>query len=150
MIADLHLAIVHHLLVFSIFAIFAMQLSLVRPGLGGAGVRRLAAIDGAYGAIALGVLVVGFARAVYGLKGWEYYSTYWVFWAKVGAFVLVGLLSIRPTMRFQRWKKAAAADPGYVVADGEISATRHMLHLEAVPLALIPVLAAMLARGVFY
>ena len=47
---------------------------------------------------------VGFARAVYGLKGWEYYSTYWVFWAKVGVFVLVGIL-------FELFKQAHGAAP---------------------------------------
>ena len=150
MIADLHLAIAHHLLGFAIFAIFAMQFTLVRPGLDGAGAKRLAAIDGAYGALSLAVIAVGFARAVYGLKGWDYYSGYWVFWAKVGVFVLVGLLSIRPTMSFQRWRKAAATDSGYAVPAAEIVATRRMLHLEALPLALIPVLAAMLARGIGY
>ena len=148
MIADLHLAILHHLLVFAIFVIFAMQVTLVRPGLDGAGAARLSSIDGVYGLLSLAVLAAGFARAVYGLKGWEYYSTYWVFWAKIAVFVLVGLLSIRPTIRFQQWKKAAKADPAYVVPASEIAATRRMLHLEAVPLALIPVLAAMLARGI--
>lgn len=150
MFADLHLAIAHHLLVFAIFAIFAMQLTLVRPGLDGTGVKRLVSIDGAYGGLSMLVLAVGFARAVYGLKGWEYYSTYWVFWAKVGVFLLVGILSIRPTMRFQQWRRAAAADAGYVVPAADIAAARRMLHLEAVPLALIPVLAAMLARGIGY
>ena len=150
MIADLHLAIAHHLLVFAIVAIFAMQLTLVRPGLDAAGATRLGAIDGAYGALSLAVIAVGFARVVYGLKGWDYYSGYWVFWAKVGVFLLVGLLSIRPTMRFQRWRKAAAADPGYTVPQAEIASTRRLLHLEALPLALIPVLAAMLARGIGY
>lgn len=150
MIADLHLAIAHHLLVFAIFSIFAMQLTLVRPGLDGPGAARLAAIDGVYGALSLLVVAVGFGRAIYGLKGWEYYSTYWVFWAKVGVFALVGLLSIRPTLRFQRWRKAAAADADYVVPAADIAATRRLLHMEAVPMALLPVLAAMLARGIGY
>ena len=148
MIADLHLAIAHHLLVFALVAIFAMQLATVRPGLDGARVTRLAAIDGAYGALALAVVAVGFARAVYGLKGWDYYSTYWVFWTKVGLFLLVGLLSIRPTLRFQQWRRAARGDARYVVPATEIAAARRMLHLEAVPLALIPIVAAMLARGI--
>lgn len=147
---DLVLAILHHLLVFSIFAIFAVQMALIRPGLDGATVKRLARIDGAYGGIALAVLVVGFARAVLGLKGWAYYGTYWVFWAKVGAFILVGLLSIQPTMRIQRWRRAAEANAAYAVPPGEIAAVRVWLMREGAVLLLIPILAAMMARGVGY
>lgn len=150
MTTDLILAILHHLLVFSVFAIFAIQMALVRPGLGADGVRRLAGLDGAYGGVSLAVLVVGFSRAVWGLKGWEYYSGYWVFWAKVAAFVLVGLLSIQPTLRYRRWLTAAKTDPAHAVPPGEIAAVRQWLHAEAAVLLIIPVLAAMMARNVFY
>ena len=150
MTTDLLLAILHHLLVFAVFAIFAIQMATARPGLDAAGVRRLAAIDGAYGGLALAVIVVGFCRVVFGLKGWDYYSTYWVFWAKVAAFLLVGALSIQPTLRFQRWKKAAAGNESYVVPAAEIAFVRSWLHREGFVFVLIPILAAMMARGVGY
>lgn len=147
---DLLLTILHHLLVFAVFAIFAVQMALVRPGLDGSGVRRLAGLDAAYGAISLAVVAIGFSRAIWGLRGWEYYSTYWVFWAKVGAFLIVGLLSIQPTLRFRRWLGAAKADAAHIVPHDEIAAVRPWLHREGFVLLLIPVLAAMLARGVLY
>ena len=150
MATDLSLAILHHLLVFTLFAIFAVEMALVRRGLGAGGVARLARLDAAYGALAMAVLAAGFARAFWGLKGWEYYSVYWVFWAKVGAFALVGILSITPTLRFRRWAVAARADAGHVVPDGEIVEIRRWLHAEGAVLLLIPVLAAMMARGVLY
>jgi putative membrane protein len=146
--ADLILASLHHLLVFALFAVFAVEMALVRPGLDRAGIRRLARIDGAYGGIALAVLVVGFARAFHGLRGWEYYSHYWVFWAKVGVFLVVGLLSIVPTLRIRRW--AGSTDAAGTVADAEIAAVRPWLMGQGVFLLAIPVLAAMLARGVGY
>lgn len=150
MTADLILAALHHLLVFALFAIFAVEMALIRPGLGAEGVRRLAALDGAYGGISLAVIAVGFARVIWGLKGWEYYSTYWVFWAKLGAFLLVGLLSIQPTLRIRRWLSAARDDPAHVVPAAEIAAVRPWLHREGAVLLTIPVLAAMLARGIGY
>jgi putative membrane protein len=146
--ADLILASLHHLLVFALFAVFAVEMALVRPGLDRAGVRRLARIDGIYGGIALAVLVVGFARAFHGLRGWEYYSHYWVFWAKVGAFLVVGLLSIVPTLRIRRW--AGGTETAATVAHAEIAAVRPWLMGQGVFLLAIPVLAAMLARGVGY
>lgn len=147
---DLILAILHHLLVFALFSIFAVQMTLVRPGLGASTVSRLARLDGAYGGIAMAVIIVGFARAIFGLKGWDYYSTYWVFWAKVGVFLVVGLLSVPPTLRFRRWLGATKADASYVVPDDEVGAVRRWLGREGLVLLLIPILAAMLARGVGY
>ncbi|WP_421928487.1 DUF2214 family protein [Neoaquamicrobium sediminum] len=98
----------------------------------------------------MAVIIVGFARAIFGLKGWDYYSTYWVFWAKVGAFLVVGLLSVPPTLCFRRWLGAAKADAGYIVPDDEVGAVRTWLGREGLVLLLIPILAAMLARGIGY
>lgn len=147
---DLILAILHHLLVFALFSIFAVQMTLVRPGLEASTVSRLARLDGAYGGLAMAVIIVGFARAIFGLKGWDYYSSYWVFWAKVGAFLLVGLLSVPPTLRFRRWLGAARADASYIVPDDEVGVVRTWLGREGLVLLLIPILAAMLARGIGY
>ena len=148
MTLDLSLAIVHHLLVFVLVAILAGQIALVRPGLGADAVRRLTRLDAAYGALALAVLIAGFARAIWGLKGWEFYGSYWVFWLKVGIFALVGLLSIMPTLRFRRWRGVVAGSD--VVPSSEVSTVRRWLHAEAAVLLLIPVIAAMLARSVGY
>ena len=148
--ADLILAVLHHILVFSLFAVFAIEATLVRPGLGADGIVRLTRFDAAYGALAMAVIVVGFARVFLGLKGWEYYSGYWVFWVKVAAFALVGLLSIRPTLRFRRWLQAAKGDPAYAVPAAEIAAMRPWLHGQGFLLLAILVLAAAMARGVFY
>ena len=46
MTTDLILAILHHILILGIAAIIAVELALVRPGLDGATVGRLARIDG--------------------------------------------------------------------------------------------------------
>ena len=148
--ADLILASLHHLLVFALFAIYALEVALTRPGLGGDGIARLARIDAAYGAVSMAVLAVGFARVFWGLKGWDYYSGYWVFWTKVGAFALVGVLSVPPTVRFRRWLSAAKDDPSYALSADEVATLRPWLRAEGAVLLTIPVLAAMLARGVLY
>ncbi|TJV70286.1 MAG: DUF2214 family protein, partial [Mesorhizobium sp.] len=67
------------------------------------------------GIIAMLIIVVGIGRVIYGLKGWEFYVYNWVFWAKMAAFVTVGLLSIIPTVRFASWSRQASANPGFQV-----------------------------------
>lgn len=147
MTTDLLLAIAHHLLAFGLVAALAMELVIVRPGLARADLRRLARIDGAYGGMALAIVIVGIGRLLYGLKGWEFYVYNHVFWAKMAAFVLVGLLSIPPTLRILRWRRAAG---GESIPDVEIASMRGWLKAEAVVLAFVPIFAAAMARGIGY
>ncbi len=86
---DLVLAILHHLLAFSLAGIVAAEFVLVRNEMSAATLARLARIDRHYGLIALLVVIVGAARVVYGLKGWEFYVYNWVFWAKMATFAAV-------------------------------------------------------------
>ncbi len=144
---DLILAIFHHLLVFTLVALLAIELTLVRKGLTAATISRVAGIDGVYGAVAGLVLIVGFLRVFFGLKGAEFYFSNGFFWAKIAAFAAVGILSIPPTLRFLTWRKAARADPSFAPSDAEVGSVRRLLHIETVPLVLIPIFAAAMARG---
>ncbi len=145
--ADLILAILHHLAVFALVAILAMEAMLMKPGLGGASLARLGRIDGAYGGVAMLVLVIGFGRVFWGLKGYEYYLSNWAFHGKLTAFIVVGLLSVPPTLRILRWARAGKANPAYVVPDAEVAATRKFLIGQMAVFVLIPIFAAMMARG---
>lgn len=147
MMLDFALAGLHHLLVFSLAGLLAVELAILRHGLSGAALQVLARIDGAYGGLAAAVLAVGVMRVVWGLKGWEYYAANHAFWAKMAAFALVGLLSIRPTTRIVAWRRQAAAEPAYLVPAAEIDAARAFLKAQALVFALILVFAAAMARG---
>jgi putative membrane protein len=150
MTTDLLLAIAHHLLIFALAAVLAAETVLVRPGLGGGALRRLGRLDRAYGMAAALVLAVGFCRVFFGLKGWEFYIYNWSFWAKLAAFGVVGLLSVPPTMRILAWNKSADADSGHVVPEAEIGAARRFLRAQGAVFVLIPIFAAMMARGIGY
>jgi len=139
---DLLLAIGHHLLIFSIFGIICAEFWAVRPGLSSETAARIASIDLWYGILAAAVVVVGFCRAVFAAKGWGYYSHNGFFWAKLGTFAAVGLLSLPPTLSFMRWRKSALP-PG----DADIRRIRRYLHLELALFMLLPIFAAAMARG---
>src|SRR3546814_6213195 len=66
--------------------------------------------------------------------------------AKVGAFVLVGLVSIWPTVRFLRWRKALKADPAFLPAPAEVGSLQRIVRFELALVAVIFVLAAAMAR----
>jgi putative membrane protein len=139
-------AIAHHLLVFGLAAILAMEAALVRPGITAEQVRRVSRIDGGYGALAGAVLLVGTARVIWGGKGWLYYAENPWFWAKMGAFLAVGLMSIPPTLRFIRWRRVQAADSAAVPSEFEIAGARRWIRLQLAVFLLIPTFAAVMAR----
>ncbi|HEX3915451.1 MAG TPA: DUF2214 family protein [Steroidobacteraceae bacterium] len=139
---DLLLAIGHHLLIFAIFGVICAEFWAVRPGLSTAAAARLASIDLWYGISAGLVLVVGFSRAVFAAKGWAYYSHNAFFWAKLGTFAAIGLLSIPPTLAFLRWRKSELQPD-----DADIRGVRRYLHVELALFAFLPIFAAAMARG---
>lgn len=144
---DFLLASLHHVLVFALFAILTMEIVYARPGLDAVAVRKLGMVDAMYGTLAGVVLVVGVLRAIYGLKGWDYYADNILFWVKIGMFLAVGALSIPPTLAFLKWNRRLKANPADLPSDAEVKANRKWLHMETTLLILIPVVAAALARG---
>jgi putative membrane protein len=93
---DLVLAILHHLLILSLAGLLSIEIALVQPGVGGAKLKTLGATAGL-------ILVVGFSRVYWGAKGPAFYLENPVFWAKIAAFAVVGLLSILPTIAILKW-----------------------------------------------
>jgi putative membrane protein len=139
---DLLLAIAHHLLIFGVFGVVCAELITVRPGMGVEGVKRAAGVDIWYGVFAGLIVVVGFCRAVFAAKGWAYYSHNHFFWAKIGTFIAIGLISIAPTLAFLRWRKTGAAPD-----DAQVKAVRRWLLAEVVLFAPLLAFAAAMARG---
>ncbi len=145
---DLWLAIAHHLVVFTLVAMLAVQLALVRPGMTAEQVMRLRRLDGFYGSLAGLILFIGIMRVSYGTRGQEFYSGNPVFWMKMGAFAAVGILSVQPTLRIYAWWQQARGGAFFSAPAEEVARVRQFLKAEAVVFATIPAFAAAAARGV--
>ena len=148
MATDLLLACLHHLVVFSLVAIPAAELALMRGPLGAVRVAHLARLDAMYGLLAMLILAIGFGRVFWGAKGSAFFLHNPVFWAKIGLFALVGLVSAVPTVRLLRWKKVVQRDAGFVVQEPDVASTRRWLTVELALFVPIPLLAAAMARGI--
>lgn len=146
MLTDLLLAIAHHLLVFALISMLVAESVLLRGPVDAAVVRRLAGLDAGYGMSAVLLLAVGVSRLLYGVEGIDFYQHNPWFHAKFGLFVLVALLSILPTVRFLRWRRALKRDPGFVPDARQLGALRLLIRLELVAVAGIFVCAAAMAR----
>jgi putative membrane protein len=139
---DLVLAILHHLIVFALVAVVFVEFVSVRSGMDAAAVRRVAAIDAWYGILAGLIVVVGFSRAIFTAKGWDYYSHDLFFWAKIGTFAAIGLLSIPPTVSYFKWRRTGATP-----TDAAVANVRRYLWVEMVLFAPLLGFAAAMARG---
>jgi len=110
------------------------------------GLRRLFAADTVWGIAAALWLVTGLLRAFGGLeKGTAFYLGSWLFLTKMGLFLLIVALEIRPMVTFIRWR--ATLRRGAVP---DMSAARALYQLNHVELALVVVIvfvASFMARG---
>ena len=147
MLLDLVLGLAHHLIMFALVGVLVVEMMLVRRDMAPARMATLARIDAAFGGLAALMPAAGFGRVFFGLKGSEFYLGNPVFWAKIAAFLVVAALSVVPTVKIIRWARAAAADAGFRPDVGEVQFARRFMLLEALVFILIPVLAAMMARG---
>jgi len=84
----------------------------------------------------------------HGLKGQDYYLHNPWFWAKLGVFAAVGLLSLLPTLRLLRWRRQARLQPEFVPPPAQVAALHRIVSAELALLALLFVLAATMARYV--
>lgn len=146
MLTDLLLASFHHLLFFGLISMLVTQSVLLTRPIDAAALKRLGGVDRGYGMVAVLLLAVGFARVFHGIKGYDFYMHNPWFHAKVGAFLLAGVLSIWPTLRFLRWRKALKADPAFVPPAAEVAGLSRIVRFELMLIAVIFVCAAAMAR----
>jgi putative membrane protein len=144
---DAILAYLHFGAIFALIWLLAREWMLLRAGFTNLDIERLARVDAGFGIAAGVVLVTGALRAIYGAKGWTFYAHNPAFHAKIGLFVLLGLISIAPTLMFLRWRKALRDDAAFVVHDAQWKRARIIVLIELHLLALIPLAAVIMSRG---
>lgn len=146
---DALLAYAHYAAIIALFAFLAQELVLLRAP-AALDVNRVAKIDAAFGAAAAAVLVTGLGRLLLGAKPVAFYLHNPVFHAKVGLFLLAGVVSIAPTLTFLRWRRQAKADPAFRPADADIARARRLLIVQLHLLVVVPLLATLMARAIGY
>ena len=150
MTATVTAAFIHHLAAFIVVGTLMVELVVLKGDLTATSARSVLRMDAAYGIAALVLLVVGFLRVFYTEKGTAYYFASGSFLTKLTLFIIVGLLSIYPTMKFLSWRKALREGRVPEFAAGTRRKVRMLIHLELTLLFVIMLMAVMMARGVWY
>jgi putative membrane protein len=141
-------AFLHFLAVFAIVATVFLEWQTMSHAPSLAEARRIQVADRWFGIFAALVLVVGFLRVYYFEKGGAFYSSNPFFRAKLTLFVLVGLLSIYPTIRFIKWRAQTNQGVAPVVGASEYQRIIAMLRLELALLLAMALCASLMARGI--
>jgi putative membrane protein len=141
------LAYLHYLSIIVLGAFLTAELLVCRPGLGPEQVRLLPRLDIVFFAGALAALATGLLRLFFYAKGFDFYRTNPAFHAKMALYVVIAVVSIVPTMRFIRWRRAMETG-GALPDNGAVLGVRRLIHLELALLALMPLMAVLMARGI--
>lgn len=141
------LAYAHLLAILTMVVFLTSEAALCRvEWLNAAVVERLARLDAIYAVAAVAVLATGLMRVFMGAKGAGWYGSNPLLYVKLGLFVVIGLLSIKPTLTFARWRRDLRATGALPGADA-VQKTRKLIMTQAHILPFIPLAAVFLARG---
>jgi putative membrane protein len=141
------MAFLHHVAAFALVAAIAVEFVLLKGELTLWSARRLQVTDMVLGIAAGVLLVVGLARVVWFEKGAAYYFANHAFLTKLTLFIVVGLLSIVPTLEFLAWRKAVQGGQVPVVAAAKLKRVRMIVHIELAAIVGIVLCAAIMAKG---
>lgn len=144
---DAVLSYLHYVAIFTLFAFLTVQAVLIRRPLDVATVRLLGRMDQWAGGGALATLATGFLRAIYGAKGPDFYFDAWPIYVKIGLFLAVGMISIKPTLTYIQWKRQYDHDAAWRVPEDEHRKIRRLVMIEVHLAALIPIVAVIMSRG---
>ena len=141
-------AFLHFSAVFGIFGTVFLEWQTMSPNPSYAEAKRIQRCDRWYGIFAVIVLVVGFLRVYYFEKGHAFYTANPFFHAKLSLFILVGLLSIYPTIRFIKWRPQTSKGQAPIVSAHEYRRIVNVLRAELLLLLGVALCASLMARAV--
>ena len=130
---DAILAYLHFTAIFLLFAFLTVQVILIRQPLDMRTVRLLGRMDIWYFSSAIAALITGFLRATVGAKGADFYFNAWPIYVKIGLFLAVGLISVKPTMTFIRLAAHARARRRVASAGGGAGVDAQARHGRSAP-----------------
>ena len=144
MTIEIILRYLHFISIFAIVSTLVSEHLLLKKTLTRVEIGRLSRIDAIYGLAALTLLTVGLTLWLGSFgKPAIYYTKNWIFHTKITLFLIVGLLSIYPTIFFIKNRKG---DQTEIVTIP--NAVFWMLRIELLLIFIIPLLAGLMAHGI--
>ncbi|EAR61990.1 DUF2214 family protein [Neptuniibacter caesariensis] len=136
----------HFLGIFALSSTLIAQHLLIKPEISVKTLRKLASIDSIYGLSAVVTLLAGLALWLWVGKAAEFYTSNPIFHIKLTLFVLIGLISIYPTLFFIKTRRNTDRDSAELIKipKGVVMTIR----AEIAGLLVLPLLAVLMAQGI--
>ena len=134
----------HFISVFAIVGAILTEQFLISKTMLRSEIKRISIVDSVYGIGAFVLIIAGLALWFWYGKPADFYSKNWIFHAKLTLFVMLGILSIFPTVFFMKNRKGN--EPGKL-----IDVPHHiilLIRIELVIIMVIPLLATLMSLGI--
>lgn len=139
---------IHILFIIVIIVCLVVERLMIKPQITWESLLKLMKVDGLYGFAAIVVVTTGLLNWFSFGKGDAYYSSNVVFLIKLSLFIVIGILSIYPTVAFFKLKKKHKSNPPEQVSIENANQIKSVIQLELVIMAVIPLLATLMANGI--
>lgn len=143
MLAEIFTRYFHFIFIFALVSSVVAEHLLLKPQMTRREIKRMAVLDGIYGLSAILVVAAGLTLWFGVGKPAEFYTQNWVFHTKVGLAILMGLLSIYPTVFFIKQRKGPAEELVDIPP-----AIKWTIRAELLLIFIIPLLASLMAKGI--
>ncbi len=143
-------AYLHYASIIALAGSLILELFVYHKDINEKELKMLQKADTLYGVMAISVVATGLIRSFYFEKGSEYYYSNPIFLLKFGLFLVIGILSIYPTVWFIRWGKQLKQENDFAITSKQHSYIKNILKIEVALLFIMPLLAALMARGYGY
>jgi putative membrane protein len=143
MITEILVRYVHFIALFVWIGALTSEHLLLKPQMSRAEIARLARIDAVYGLSAVLVVAAGLTLWFGVGKPADFYSSNWIFHTKVGLAIIVGLLSIYPTVFFIKNRKGQEDEIIDIPSNVKL-----LIRVQLTLMLIIPLLATLMAKGI--
>jgi putative membrane protein len=143
---EIFLRYIHFLSILIISGTLFAEQVLLKPMMTRQELDRISRLDLIYGLAALSLAAAGLTLWFGSIgKPAVFYTHNWIFILKISLFVVVGLLSVYPTIFFLKHRRGLSSE--MVTIPKTVSV---MVTIEIIILLVIPILAGLMSRGIGY
>lgn len=144
---DILIPYLHFIGIMTLMGSLISEHLILKPSISKEQIKSLATIDLIYGLSAIVVLTTGLLRwFVYG-KGYDFYMGTPLFHIKLTLFIVLGILSIFPTIKILKWRKQIKRGEEPDISEKGVKKLLMFIRIELLIIVIIPLLAVLIARG---
>lgn len=144
----LTLAWLHYLAMMFLAAALIAEHLMFSPRPDRAMARKIVIVDLIYGISLLVALLTGIGRMFHGGKGALFYMQNAAYHTKFTLFVVMALVWIYPAVKFFGWRRALKAGDTPTMSESDSRRVLMAIRIQLLILVFLPLLAAMMARGI--